>query len=879
MSNVVESALEQQIKAAKRLKAIKRARESLLAFIRFIHPDPEHEDDPDYSTYEETPVAKLLCEVMEKVERGELLRVCVSIPPQFGKELSHSTPMLTPSGWTTHGSLKPGDMVYGGNGLPVRVVAVSEDCDSTHEIEFVDGQVIRCHANHEWLVHCNDRLGKPLAVMETKEMERAGVWIGERGKRGSRARFSVDWVAIRGESKQLPIEPYALGAWLGDGTSTSPCISFAEEDRAVAEAIDVTYPRSSCAVHKTTGVRRSYHGGGLHKALRTNDLLSNKHIPVDYLTASFEQRRKLLAGLMDTDGYIHHPTQRAQFSTVSRRLADDFATLIGTFGMRATICEVAPSLSSSGIQGKRPVFQVTFSPTIAIDCVLPRKATSGFVVKNRRRGIVSIRRCDPEPGRCIQVENDDGIYLAGRGLVPTHNSTIISRAFPAWCAGRAPHKHLMLGTYSQDFAEDFGGEVRNIMQSNAFRQVFPHFGLRKGEKAKDTLVTTKGGKINFLGRGGAGTGKPADTFIVDDPIKDDQEAQSAATRKTVKSWFSKVSFSRIHKFSPVVIVHTRWHEDDLIGWLVDPSHPEHNPAIAKKWTYINIPAVVTEQKLASALGLTLERPTDPDIIAQFGDRPMASLWENRKSLKFLAEACQLDKRGFYALYMGQPAPEDGDYFKAADIVGYSSISALPRNIHVYGASDHALTTDEENDATCLGCFGVDENDDIWIYPDLFWERVETDETLDAMMDRMKRHKPMVWWAEDEHINKSLGPFRRKRMMEEKVYCTVDGISPGRRDLKARARSIQGRIQMRKVHFPTFAPWWQEAKNEMMKFPNATHDDFVSFLALIGLGLSKEVAAAPEKKTQTYATGTFGWFKARSKLENNQARLKLVASGK
>lgn len=471
-------------------------------------------------------------------------------------------------------------------------------------------------------------------------------------------------------------------------------------------------------------------------------------------------------------------------------------------------------------------------------------------------------------------------------IPPQHGkSDVISRYAIAWSAGRAPHKHQMLGTYSQEFAEDFGGEVRTIMQSPLHRQVFPLFDLRKGEKAKDSLITTKGGKINFLGRGGAGTGKPADKFTVDDPIKDDAEAQSPTIRKSVWSWFNKVSFSRIHKFSPVVIVHTRWHEDDLIGRLCDPSHPEHDPSIAKKWTYINIPAVVTDPALASALGLTLEVPTDPDIIEQFGTKPMAALWENRKSLKFLAEACQLDKRGFWALYMGQPAPDDGDYFKREDFeaAAYASMLEFPRNVRWYGASDHALTTDEENDATCLSLFAVDERDDIWIPPDIFWERVETDETVDALLVRMgdRTRRPLVWWGEDEHINKSIGPFLRKRMQEEKVYVTLDPISPGRRDLKARARSIQGRSQMRKVHLPKFAPWYEAAMNELMKFPNATHDDFVSFLALIGLGLTKEVAAAPprdESANRGPKTGTLAWVKQSSNALKKNERLRLVAGG-
>jgi hypothetical protein len=209
-----------------------------------------------------------------------------------------------------------------------------------------------------------------------------------------------------------------------------------------------------------------------------------------------------------------------------------------------------------------------------------------------------------------------------------------------------------------------------------------------------------------------------------------------------------VAFTRIQKFSPVVVVHTRWHEDDLIGQLVDPSHPEHDPAIASKWLYINVPAVVTDQRLAAALCLKLEMPDDADVISQFGNRPMASLWEERKGLKFLAEACRLDRRGFYALYMGQPAPDDGDFFKKADIEAatYASATEFPKNVRWYAASDHALTTDEENDATCMGAFALDEKDDIWIPADIFWSRVETNEMVEAMIVTMKAHKPLVWWG-------------------------------------------------------------------------------------------------------------------------------------
>lgn len=457
-------------------------------------------------------------------------------------------------------------------------------------------------------------------------------------------------------------------------------------------------------------------------------------------------------------------------------------------------------------------------------------------------------------------------------------SQIISRGFPSWYMGKNPYKHFMLGTYSQDFANDFGGEVRELMTAPFYKQVFPGMGFRKGSMAKDVMITSKSGRMNFIGRGGSAPGRPADCMIIDDPLKDDQEAQSATIRKVLWNWFTKVMLARCHKFTPIVILHTRWHEDDLIGHLVDPAHPEHDPKIAKDWTYINLPVVVKDKKLADALGLTLEVQTDPDVIEQFGDKPIATLWPERKSLKFLAAAKRLDHKGFEALYEGNPAPDDGDYFKRDDLVGYEP-HEWPKNLMMYGASDHALTTKEENDANCCGAFGVDDQGVVWISPDLYWKRAETDETLDAILHLMKHHKILVWFAEDEHINKSLGPFRRKKQREENIHTAVLGIPPGRRDLKARARSIQGMTQLRKVRFPKFASWWSEAENELLKFPSATHDDFVSFLALIGLGMDSEtMAVVPKKQGNVYHTGTFGWMKMRAKQDAQREKIRKATAG-
>lgn len=459
-------------------------------------------------------------------------------------------------------------------------------------------------------------------------------------------------------------------------------------------------------------------------------------------------------------------------------------------------------------------------------------------------------------------------------------SEVLSRMAPAWLSGRDPTMNMILGAYNQDFAEEFGGDVRTITRSPPYRKTFPNHGLQTGSTAKDYMVTTDGGKLAFVGVGGSGSGKPADFFFVDDPMRNDEDAQSASYREKQWKWFNGVVFARCHNDTVIVVVHTRWHEDDLIGRLCDPEHPERNTkyrGIADKWTYINLPAVVEDPALAASLGLTLEPQTDPEVVRQFGSKPISALWGWKKNLELLAEARMNDSRTFDSLYMGLPAPEDGAYFKSEMIVEYQP-HELPDDLVYYGASDHAVTENQKNDPNCIGCVGVDANDDIWVLPDVTWEHMETDRAVEALLYQMKAHKPSIWWMESELISKSFGPFLRKRMSEEKVYCLIDHKTPGK-DKRSRARAIQGRMSMRKVRFPAFAPWWGKARSEILKFPFGAHDDFVDWLSWIGLGLMREQGAdRPSVNSKVVPiTGTIGWVLSSSDRQKRREKmLKSVA---
>lgn len=859
------AALQRELNTQKRLIQASDARDDLLTYIRHTMPDPQRLDDPTATLYQTTPLAKVLCDGVNKIINGELKYWCVSAPPQHGKLCAHDTPVLTTNGWRTHGELRLGDQVYGSDGNPTTVIALSEEVPGDIEIEFTDGEVIHCHERHEWTVHRRDQHRRTV-TMESGEMLRAGTWIGDIGKRGGRARFSVDWIQLVGTQRDdLPVEPYCLGAWLGDGTSKTARITHSKDDHEVVREMERFYKVTSVNVHKTTGAfTTAFCGqrkgnnrkrGGLSAGLEQAGVLCDKHIPDIYFTASIEQRLRLLAGLIDTDGSVCHRTRRVTFSNTNKRLAMDVAALVNSIGMRATVSAASPTTSSSGIVGKSTVLQVTFSPSMAIPCQIPRKKIDGFVVKRRARGISFVRRVAPKPGRCIQVANADGIYLVGRSLVPTHNSELISRRFLPWLAGKMPHKLIQYGTYSQDRANEIGDEVRSIMLSAEHRQVFPEFALKGGSKAKDMLANLKGGKNTFVGRGGAATGRPADGWVIDDPIKDAQEAESATIREMVWAWFNRVVMTRCHTDSFVIVILTRWHEDDLIGRLVDKGNPRYNQKVADKFLYTNIPAIIDSEPMAKALNTTVGAP----------------LWPERFSKEFLELRREMGERDFQALYMGRPTPPEGAFFRRSHFIGYKP-SELPREMRHYLSGDLALSPEIDRDKTCIGHWGLDQNDTLWLLPDLFWERKAADEVVENLIQYGKDFPVFTFFGEKGQIQKAVGPFLEKRMQEEGIYFGIE-LFPTTGNKGARASSFRGRMAQGKVRFPTFAPWWPEFLQVMLKFTGSgddAEDDPPDMCGLIGQGLQLQIRAdAPRREGNVIRPGTLAWVKQASKVERER----------
>lgn len=444
-------------------------------------------------------------------------------------------------------------------------------------------------------------------------------------------------------------------------------------------------------------------------------------------------------------------------------------------------------------------------------------------------------------------------------MPPRHGkSELVSRRLPAWLMGLFPEQHGIVATYSDDFAAEFGKEVRSIVKMPQYRQVFPETGLMRGGAASDKLQTTKGGQWSFVGRGGGLTGRGGHILICDDLIKDDKEAQSQAIRDQAWSWFTKVAMSRRMGRKLVILTFTRWHNDDPIGRLTDPENPHYNRALAERIKIINLPAIAEED--------------DP-----LGRKPGEALWPDgpdQFDLDFLKEQQSLDPLGFAALYQQRPSLLDGDLFKRENINFYRR-DQLPADLRIYGASDHAVATGQRNDFTVLLKIGIDPQSNIYVL-ECFWQKAKSDVVVEAMLNMASGDKrPLLWWAEKGHISKSIGPFLKKRMQETGNYMNVREVTPIG-DKAQRAQSIAGRVAMGKLYLPQGAPWVEKAINEMMAFPNGTHDDFVDTLSLVGLGLQSQFApglSSAKKKAKQPEYGTLNWVKLADKWAAEQRSLK------
>lgn len=498
----------------------------------------------------------------------------LSVPPGCGKALSDDTPVLTTKGWKKHGDLLVGDMVYGLDGKAKKVLRVSSKSQEECLITFTNGEKIQCHENHEWVLY--DRNCHKERIVETRELEQKAIETGTPGKRGHRYIYQLPLrKPFEGKEKELPVKPYTLGVWLGDGRNGNPDICGASDDIEVEikAIIKEGYEVSWQTTHKQTLVE--YRGiKGLRKDLQKCGMCHSrknveKYIPDIYFTASMNQRLELLAGLLDTDGTLSN--KKYVFSTTGEKLKDGFMQLVSTFGWRCSLTKREPEISSSGIIGRKPVYAISFNPTFYIPCKLERKQLHKFS-KQRKISVKSIERVKGKKGNCIQVEG--GIYCVGITMIPTHNSTL-EDFFLSLVGGWFPNDFNLSSAHSSILTRSLYDGVLEIINDPVeytWHEIFPNVEIQ-GTNAKETTVNLeRNGRFKtwtFRSIDGSLTGATrCNRFLTaDDLVSGIEEALNKNRLDTL--WTKVVNDLRSRRLEGCkeFYIATRWSVHDPIGKL------------------------------------------------------------------------------------------------------------------------------------------------------------------------------------------------------------------------------------------------------------------------------------------------------------------------
>lgn len=658
------------------------ARHRLINFARYMQPDLALE-----------PFHVVYYTLLDKFAHGEIKKMIVQMPPQHGKEISDNQIVATTKGLKKHGDLIVGDYVFGRDGTPVKVLWVSEKTRSEYVVSFSDGAKIECHGNHEWTVY--NRFRQKEETIETKHMASSTIYNGD-GKRGSRYKYHVDSnVCVMFDSRNVDLDPYVLGAWLGDGDSSCGIIHIGNNDVEIIGNSTYKFKES-----KGTTTRKFY-SPELNILLKNNGLIKNKHVPDMYKYNSVEVRKNVIAGLIDTDGYVYHRNGRITISNTNKRIIDDAAFILRSLGQSVVVCEFKPRVSSSGIVGKKIVYQLCFNPTMTFPTKVKRKKITKLSI-NKKRAIVSIERKEGLGyGNCIQV--DGGIYLVGDTFIPTHNSEGSSRKLPAFMLGLNPDKKICIGSYAATIARDFNRDVQRIIDTPSYRELFPGTYLNGSNvvtmantylRNSDVIeMVGHKGSLRVVGRGGSLTSKTVDVSILDDVYKDYAEGNSPIVRNAAWKWYTTVVRTRLHNDSQELIVFTRWHDDDLIGRIEKSGETVIE---IKSWDDVkNIPAGAWVR--INFEGLKTGEPTGIDP-----REPGAALWDRRHSRAKLEGQRALDPVQFQCLYQGNPGNAEGKLYRNPfrTYVDKSEWGTYVRS------GNYTDVADEGDDFTFSACYDV-----------------------------------------------------------------------------------------------------------------------------------------------------------------------------
>jgi len=381
---------------------------------------------------------------------------------------------------------------------------------------------------------------------------------------------------------------------------------------------------------------------------------------------------------------------------------------------------------------------------------------------------------------------------------------LTSEHFPAWYLGRNPAKSIVCATYAQDLADDFGRKVRNQMIDPLYAEIFPGCRVSPDSASVSRIATEQYGNYFAVGIGGPLTGRGANVLLVDDPHKDRADAESPLMRKKAKDWFQSVAYTRLMDGGAVVLMMTRWHEDDLAGWL-KAEHADEG------WEIVNIPAEPTPWP---------ER------------YPESELQRIRR---------MIGPREWSALYMQQPIPGGGGEFHRAWLRHYAE---NPVNVgagqNKYILVDPAGEKRKDNDYTSMWVVGLGADGNYYIL-DMVRDRLNLTERGQTLMRLHRKWKPIDVFYERYGMMGDI-QYVQELQGRENYRFLITEVS-GALKKEDRIRRLVPLFEQGKIYMPAslhYADSEGQVKDlvaefiekEYVAFPAGLHDDMLDSLARI-----------------------------------------------
>ena len=372
-------------------------------------------------------------------------------------------------------------------------------------------------------------------------------------------------------------------------------------------------------------------------------------------------------------------------------------------------------------------------------------------------------------------------------MPPRHGkSNLSSEIFPAWYLGHKPAHQVMFTTYGQDLADGFGRKVRNAVGDARHVRSFPESILADDSKSAQRFNTTAGGVYYAVGAGGAVTGRGADLLLIDDPMKNREEADSRLMRDKLWDWYASTAYTRLMPGGAVVLIQTRWHEDDLAGRLLNGD---------ERWEVVNLPAIA--------------EPGD-----MLGRQEGVPLWPERYGLDDLNRIrSTIGEREFIALYQQRPSPLEGALFRR----DWIARGKAPRSgTRVAMGVDLALSTKTSADYTAIVIMARDEFGKLYVL-DAVRERVDFPGAL-----RLIRLMADKWSPKAIAIEQVAYQAVVVQELLRQTTLPIKGVTPDK-DKVTRAQPLALRYEQGLVYHEDLPSWFED---ELLSFPQGLHDDAV-----------------------------------------------------